>query len=342
MPGDMLDSRLNGAERPLQQSFRKIFSFNGLLMIAAVVAAYWLMHDLPGRSARPPAVVPLRYEPVSLPVSHGPLALAGAWIMTAGDPRFGGLSALAIDRGRFLTVSDRGAVIRFDPPSASYPQATLQDLTLGPGRFGKKWSRDAESLSRDSLGRGWWVGYERRHSLWLYDAGFSRVLAAIDLPGLGWRSNRGAEGLLAGDGTLLVLAENGRHAIRIEPDKTQVVNLHAGAEVADAAMAPDGSAWILLREKGLGGIGQSVAPLLPSPDGYIIGPKALVPKGALDNFEGMTIAALPNGQWRFWLVTDDGHRVMARTLLVALDLKPPVNKDKGPAAITGPSKRSKP
>jgi hypothetical protein len=34
----------------------------------------------------------------------------------------------------------------------------------------------------------------------------------------------------------------------------------------------------------------------------------------------MAIRPSPGGGWRFWLVTDDGHRFMARTLLVALDL----------------------
>jgi len=34
------------------------------------------------------------------------------------------------------------------------------------------------------------------------------------------------------------------------------------------------------------------------------------------------IRPLPGGGWRFWLVTDDGHRFKARTLLVALDLEP--------------------
>ena len=85
--------------------------------------------------------------------------------MAAGDPRFGGLSALAIDRGRFLAVSDLGAVIRFDPPSIRRPSASLRDLRKGRDRQGKKWARDAESLARDPNGRGWWVGYEQRHSL---------------------------------------------------------------------------------------------------------------------------------------------------------------------------------
>ena len=48
--------------------------------------------------------------------------------------------------------------------------------------------------------------------------------------------------------------------------------------------------------------------------------------------------AAPKG-WRFWLISDDGHRVMARTLLVALDLALRVRHDKSPAPGTGLSKK---
>ena len=62
---------------------------------------------------------------------------------------------------------------------------------------------------------------------------------------------------------------------------------------------------------------------------------ACVPKAAFDNYEGMAIAPRPDGGWRFWLITDDGHRVMARTLLVALDYVPPARHDKSPATGAG-------
>ena len=155
----MSDSRLNGAERALQQSFRKLFYFNGLLVGAFVMLAYWPIQKLPDRSQRPPVVETLTYEPVSLPAATAPLRLAGAWVLTLPDRRFGGLSALAIERGRLLAVSDLGAVVWFDPPATRRPTAEVKDLRIGPGNFGKKWRRDAESLARDPYGRGWWVGY---------------------------------------------------------------------------------------------------------------------------------------------------------------------------------------
>ena len=59
--------------------------------------------------------------------------------------------------------------------------------------------------------------------------------------------------------------------------------------------------------------------------------------GGLDNYEGIAIARLPDGRWRFWLITDDGHRFMARTLLVALDYESAAHS-KSPATSAGPSR----
>lgn len=334
----MPDSHLNGAERALQQSFRKIFVFNGLLLGAFVVLAYLPIHRLPDRRSHSATVEPLHYQPVALPPAQGPLHLAGSWVLTASDPRFGGLSGLALDRGQFLAVSDLGAVIRFDMPSASHPKAMISDLRVGPGRFGRKKSRDAESIVRDPGGRGWWIGYEQYHSLWLYDDAFRRSLAAVDLGQLGWPDNYGAEGLLTDGGQLLVTAENGRDAVVAGPAGIKRYALNAGLEVADAARAPAGSAWLLLRSKGLNGISQSIAPLLRDGRNYRAGASWALPKDAFDNYEGMAIEALANGNWRFWLVTDDGHRFMARTLLVALDYAPPA-QSKSPATRAGPPKQ---
>jgi len=313
----------------------KISFFNSLLVTGAVLAAYVPIHALPNRHALPPAMATLSYRPVSLPRAGPPLRLSGAWVLTAGDPRFGGLSAMAIDHGHFLAVSDLGAVVRFDPPSATQPRAFITDLRDGPGPVGKKWSRDAESVVRDPRGRGWWVGYEQRHSLWLYDKSFGRPLAAIDLDRPDWRDNRGAEGLVAESDSLLVLAENGRDGMRVGPAGIKRLQLEAGTDVADATRAPDGSIWILLRSKGRSGISQSIAPLLIDRKAIRAGPGWQLPKAAFDNYEGMAIAPLPGGAWRFWLVTDDGHRFMARTLLVSLDLADPPETTKARRGTPG-------
>ena len=315
----MADSPLNEAERGLQHSFRKSSVFNGLLLFSVVLTTYVSIGELPDRRLLPAKEVELRFRPIALPRAAGPLKIAGAWTMSADDPRFGGLSALSFDQGRFLAISDLGAVARLDPPGEQSARVLLTDLRVGPGPAGKKKSRDAEAIVYDPRGRGWWVGYEQRHSLWLYDSGFKRALAAIPVH-RDWRDNRGIEALIADGDGLLALAENGREAIRVDGAGLHSIGLESGWDVAEAARAPDSSAWLLLRSKGLGGIEQAVAPLIAARRGYRIGEAWPLPKAAFDNYEGMVIMPGPGGGWRFWLVTDDGHRFMARTLLVALDL----------------------
>ena len=259
--------------------------------------------------------------------------------MRVRDPRFGGISSLTIDHGRFLAVSDRGSVAIFDPPGASDPAAWIADLRDGPGPWGKKWSRDAESLVPDPGGRGWWIGYEQNHSLWLYDPGFQRALASIGLHRSGWWDNRGAEGLVAEGPTLLAFGENGRDAMLADGRSVEKRKLHAGTDVADASRGPDGRLWLLLRDKRWSGITQFIASVTTSRAGYRTGPIWPVPKGLFDNYEGMAVARRPGGGLRFWLITDDGHRIMARTLLVALDYVPPAKHDESPATSAGLSRK---
>lgn len=308
-------------------------------MVMAVAGAYLAIRSLPDSRPMPAATVPLEVRPVSLPAAKPPLVLAGAWELKAEDRRFTGLSALAIDRGHFIAVSDRGAVLRFDRPDGANPNAHVADLRDGPGPFGEKWARDAESLARDPQGRGWWVGYEQNHSLWLYGVDFRRAQSALDLRRPDWWNNRGAEGMVADNSGLLVLAENGREAMRVRGNRIDRLKLHAVADVAEAATASDGRRWLLLRRRGLGGIEQSIAPLIKTRDGFKAGTAWPVPKGLFDNYEGMAVEALPAGGLRFWLVSDDGHYIMARTLLIALDLAAPARHDKSPALGTGLSKK---
>jgi hypothetical protein len=293
---------------------------------------------MPDRHANPSVLLPLTYRPVELAPVDGSLHLAGAWEIEAEDRRLGGLSALTAEEGKFIALSDRGVVVTFDRPGSANPMMRLSDLREGPGPFGKKWARDAESIARDAEGRGWWIGFEQRHSVWLYDPRFQRALASVDLRPSNWSDNGGAEGLVVSDGKLLVLGENGRDAILIGPAGRQPLKLNADAEVADASKAPDGSIWVLLRRPGLNGIAQSVAPLRKTYDGWTIGQESPLPKGALDNFEGMLIERRSDGGWRFWLVSDNDYRSLARTLLVALDVKMTVRHDKSPAQGTGLSR----
>ncbi|MEA1072633.1 esterase-like activity of phytase family protein [Sphingomonas sp. LY160] len=296
--------------------------FNGLFLGALVWLVSLPIRDMPDRHPRPPRVVPVSYEAVRLADREGPLRVAGAWRMTGPDVRLGGLSALAIRKKRFVVVSDLGGVAAIDPPSMTEPKAAVRDLTDGPGDPAYKVSRDAESLL--PVPGGWIVGFEQFHSLWRFDEAFTRGSEVVDLGVNGWRRNRGAEGLIDRGDRIVALAENGRVLVEVRGGRTRSLSLDGRMEVADAATAPDGSMWLLLRGKGLKGVHQAVAELRASETGYAVGPLTALPGGPSDNFEGMQIVPRRGGGWRIWLVSDDGHRVLARTLLVALDwARPP-------------------
>ncbi len=328
----MPDSQLNEAERHVQRLFMKSLISNAFLMMAAVFGAFWLMNGWPQRIPQSPATLRLSAKAVALPAAGGPLRLAGAWELEAADRRLFGLSGLAIDEKRFVAVGDTGSVMRFDRPG---PGARIQlaDLGDGPGPFGAKFTRDAESLLAD--GDGWLVGYEQSHSIWRYDRDFRNGRQVASLGGRGWPNNRGAEGLSRDGPSLLAWREGGQEVRVIANGGEQSVPLRSDWAVADAASAPDGTTWLLLRHTGLGGIEQGIATVRRKGATYALGPVLPLAKQRLDNFEGMAIEPAPGGGLRFWLVSDDGSRVLARTLLAAFDLPPPAPAGAGPTSPKG-------
>ena len=246
---------------------------------------------------------------VEVALGHG---LRG-WRLTAPDRRFGGLSALGVERGELIALTDSGVVARFAAPGAGQQlRIALHDLPGGPGSALRKSARDSESLLADRGGRGWWVGFENRHSLWLVDRDFGQVLAQRRLK-VDWPVNRGGEALVVGAKGVMVLPEKGGAAaggVMIAP-----------AGTADATRMPDGRLVLLIRRIGAGGFDNRIW----------IGAGAGKPArkialdlGALDNMEGIAAARLPAGGTRLWIVSDDNFRPWMRTLLVALDLPPGV------------------
>lgn len=311
------DSRLNETEQGLQHSFMKSLNIKAFFLFALVMATHWWLRSWPQIPMRGAAEVALRFAPVDLPPPVGsPLRAAGAWTMSSDDPRVQGLSGLASDGEQLVAVSDMGFAMRFSPPGEGASNVGIVDLRDGPGPFGRKVNRDAEAVMRDPAGKGWWVAYEQFHSLWRYDEGLDRALGQIDLSRANWRNNKGAEGLAMVDGQLAAFGEMGQEIVMPGPP-FRIWPLHTDWMIADAANAPDGSVWLLLRHHY--GAVAAIAPLTLKDGKATVGQAWPVPKGLFDNFEGMTIVPKPGG-WRFWLVTDDGHRFMARTMLVALDL----------------------
>ncbi len=268
----------------------KTLLFNGLIMAGVVYSAYAAMHGLSNRRASPDRLVPLDYQPVAPPAIDG-AHVEGAWRVSADDPRFGGISGLAMSGGRLLAISDSGTVMLLDPPGTHASYVLLHDLPAVAGRPDRKSGRDSEALLRDPAGRGWWVAFEQRHSLLLYDMRFNRLIERRRVDGRNLASNRGIEALYTQGSKIRGLAES--------------------LGVSDATRLPDGRLLLLKREIGLSGIStRLIARRLDLP----------FTLGALANPEAIASTPLAGGGARVWIMTDNDFRPGLETLLVAIDL----------------------
>lgn len=302
------------AERHVQRPFSKLDVFNGLALVCLIMATAWWLDRQPTRRPAADAVVAGWAEPLEMRSG-----LRG-WRLRAADERFGGLSALAIDRGELIALSDSGVVIRFAPPGASgganggasggAMQVALHDLPAGPGSALAKSARDSESLLRDPRGRGWWVGFETIHSLFLFDQRFERAIERRRLE-VDWPPNKGAEALASDIAGIMALPELGGRAVG--------GSVVAPTWTTEAARLADGRLLLLRRRPAWRGL---VNELWIAAGHGQPARRVTLPVGMLDNMEGMAVEPRPDGGARLWLVSDDNFRPWMRTLLVSLDLAP--------------------
>lgn len=320
----MPDSLAIDAEHAVQRSFRKNKLLQLLILFGSVFLLGRWMAALPDRRELGPRSSELGFEPVRLDRrGFGPLRLVGAWQLSSSDPRFGGISALALDGRGLLALTDSGAVIRFAKPVASTVGALIQELPDGPGDRRFKSRRDSEALLRDPAGRGWWVAFERRHELWLYDSSFTRAIGRV-MPGRRWPRNRGIEALAGGRGTgLLLLPENGDTVVEVRGRSAVTARIDdPRGRISDAARLPTGELLVVNRRLTPLGFRNGIGILERSREGYRYSGGYRLAVSMLDNVEGIAPEQLPGGAVRLWLMTDDNFQRPLRTLLIALDMPP--------------------
>ena len=296
----MRNSELNEAERRVQPRF----SFSGLAgaaLIAAIVLSLHARWDaLPNRFPMAPRTIALHAEPITLdPAAARPIRIAGAWTLTALDPRFGGLSALAIDRGQLLALSDSAVLYRFSPPGMEprdrSPTVAIAELPDGPGSPSLKVDRDSEALAHDPGGRGWWIGFETNNQLWHYDNDFKRSLGRIDFGVERWPQNLGLEAMLAGaGGRFLLVPELAHEVVTVSANHAVSHPLTGvGSKISDAVRLPDGEIIVLLRDYGLAGFRTALGVLVDTPEGWRVERRVPLRLGLFRNLEGMTAEPLP-------------------------------------------------
>ena len=271
----------------------------------------------------------------------GALLYLGGYRLRSQDVRFGGLSAMHIEGGQVIALSDAGTLFRFPVPrgAGDFP-LSIERLSRGPGDGRRKGDRDSEALAVQ--GDHAWVAFEGRNSVWRYrrrDFGFEAASEPAAMSD--WPSNGGSEAMLRlTDGRFLILAEGpigtdgATPALLFEGDPAVSGAGHAelryrplaGYRITDAAALPDGRLLFLNRRWGLF---EGFAAALTVADATALRPGALIEARELavlgspltiDNFEALSVVS-EDGRTILWIASDDNFNpLLQQTLLLKFEL----------------------
>lgn len=320
-----------------------------LWRVIFLVAAFILLatHIAPGPPPPPPGPgeASLSFAPVVLNESDpaqrrvGRLLFLEGWSISSDSERFGGISAMHVENGRVIAISDAGTVLRFALPGRGPGRVGLDPLPQGPGSPLRKSNRDTEAIwVEDGQLR---VAFERHNMIWRYRLpDLAPISAARPEAMRRWRVNSGPEAMVRlADGRYLVFAEG-----RDNDGDLSDVALFAGDpsvpgtrsaglsyrrprgfRVTDAAVLPDGRLLMLNRRFALL---EGVAAILSVADPRGIGPGATIEAREIaalrspltvDNMEALSVA-VENGRTIVWIASDDNFLPLQRTLLMKFAL----------------------
>lgn len=315
------------------------------LAVAAAVTIGGVRHSSKNRTQHI-AAVPLPFDAAHPKrKTAGALEFLGAWELKSDNAIFGGLSALlALKEGRFLAVSDAGAMVGFTLTADGRIERPV--IAALPGAYGrgiKFRDRDSEGMAYDPGSGRVWVSYEQRHAIRRIPASMSRIDGKLFPPQMRkWPYNSGAEAIARlNDGRFAVFAEGGGPqedegifpAILFSGDPVEAGTSNftfrfrppAGYRVTDATPLPDGRLLLLNRRIGLpDGFTAKVAIFDPASirrdalvEGEVIA--TLEPPLLVDNMEGIATTQ-QDGHTIVWLVSDDNFNIFQRTLLMKFAL----------------------
>ncbi len=304
----------------MQPKFSFAAELVSLILFVVVVAADGLLEAVPDRRAEPPAVATLTLAPIDISDAQlPPLALVGAWRLTSSEPRVGGISGIAVDGEDLVALTDAGVALRFPKRPRPQMQVQVADLPTGPGNERFKFNRDSEAILRDPQGRGWWIAFENREELWLYEPSLNRALKRIAVPGVGVSENSGIEGLAGGAGRILAFPEGGGTALAWSAGRWRQLRLDRSTPVSDAVQIDERS--LILVERRLTPAGFRNVLALVRADGAMFRTmwRKPLPVGWRDNVEAVAAEPIAGG-YRLWIMTDDNFHPRQRTVLVIVDI----------------------
>lgn len=312
-----------------------------LALFALPLLATWAPRGL-ARQEPPPERTLVWAEPVTLAPGQpgrtraGKLLFLGGWALRSNDARFGGISAIHVEKGEVGAVTDAGSHVRFPLPQRRGPAAA--DIGGLSGRGDSKRARDAEALA--VAGDKAWVVFERSNSVHRFTRPGWRVDAvATPAQMRRWRANSGGEAIVRlRDGRFLIFSE-GRgdsgptEAILFDRDPTAPGAVATrfsyarpeGYRITDAAELPDGRLLLLNRRFALlDGISARLVIADPADirtGGVLKGEEVarLAPPLTVDNMEGLSIGR-EGGRTIVWIASDDNFLNLQRNLLLKFAL----------------------
>lgn len=294
--------------------------------------------DAAKANAAPGASIAVVARPAALTLPQDArVAVLGALILSADDPRFGGFSGLALDPdgSGFTAISDRGwfltgRLTRDGDTLSGVTEAALHPIRDLRGQPVRGAQVDAEGLARGADG-ALFVSFEGDARVWRYDGVAASAAALPRAPGFArLQRNSGLEALaITPGGALLTIPERSGALDRPFP----VFRLEPGARVwregalprdppflpTGADVAPDGMLYVLERDfSWLGGFSTRLRRASLS-DGPGLRPETLFTlSGGLDNMEGLASWRDAAGAVRLLMIADDNFNPLQRTLLMEL------------------------
>jgi hypothetical protein len=299
---------------------------------------------LPGGARMLVEAVPLdAHDPARRRV--GALAFVAGYRLRSHDRRFGGISAIYIEAGEVVALSDAGTAFRFPVPTgAGEAPLAIMRLPKGPGTGRRKSDRDAESLV--VRGRTAWIGYEGRNAVWRYRLpDWTFEAAAAPQAMRDWPNNGGGEAMVRlADGRFIVFSEGEEEGgpgattpallfprdPALQPSEPLPIRYKPpeGHRVTDAALLPDGRILFLNRRVSLFDGVSAILSVAPAPAAIrreaVLEARAIATLAApltVDNMEALSVTR-EGRRTILWIASDDNlNPLLQQTLLLKFALE---------------------
>jgi hypothetical protein len=277
------------------------------------------------------------------------LRYVDGWSLSSRDDDFGGLSSLMTANGKFIAMSDSGAIIRFTiDAGGKISGASVNPLPRGCASDIDKRDRDSESIAHDPATGLFWIGFEWRNVICRSDPPLSKAERLVKPEVMKhWAKTGGPEAIVRlADGRFLIFAEfaKGSNALPelviadrdpTAPDARFNRALYMAPEhhfsPTDAAQLPDGRLIVINRRfepPVYFSARLSLLDPIPAKVSGILSGKTIAKfgrPGLTSNFEGVAISN-EGGRTFVWLISDDNYMWIENTYLLKFELLPEPNR----------------